>query len=86
MLFCSLKPARKDKEVKDANEKKGLPAMSITYDNGGEFADHQTISKKIGADIYFARTYRSHERGLNEHTICRAPMFQIVCVLELCQE
>jgi IS30 family transposase len=48
---------------------KGLPAMSITYDNGGEFADHQAISRKTGADIYFARPYRSYERGLNEHTV-----------------
>jgi IS30 family transposase len=47
---------------------KGLPAMSITYDNGGEFADHQTISRKTGADIYFARPYHSYERGLTEHT------------------
>jgi IS30 family transposase len=42
--------------------------MSITFDNGGEFADHQEISKKIGASIYFARPYHSYERGLNEHT------------------
>jgi IS30 family transposase len=47
---------------------KGKLAMSITFDNGGEFADHQKISKKIGANIYFARPYHSYERGLNEHT------------------
>jgi IS30 family transposase len=33
-----------------------------------KFADHQAISWKTGADIYFARQYRSYERGLNEHT------------------
>jgi IS30 family transposase len=47
---------------------RGLPTMTITFDNGGEFADHQTISKKTKAKIYFARPYHSYERGLNEHT------------------
>jgi IS30 family transposase len=41
---------------------------SMTYDNGGEFAGHEKIAKKLGAKIYFATPYRSCERGLNEHT------------------
>jgi IS30 family transposase len=41
---------------------------TITYDNGKEFADHQTIAKALGAKIYFARPYKSCDRGLNEHT------------------
>jgi IS30 family transposase len=41
---------------------------TITFDNGKEFADHQTIAKVLGADIYFARPYKSCDRGLNEHT------------------
>jgi IS30 family transposase len=41
---------------------------SMTYDNGKEFADHQTIAKALGAEIYFARPYKSCDRGLSEHT------------------
>ncbi|GHU15707.1 hypothetical protein FACS189449_13470 [Alphaproteobacteria bacterium] len=41
---------------------------SITYDNGGEFAGHPEIAKKLKTEVYFARQYRSWERGLNEHT------------------
>lgn len=32
---------------------------TITGDNGNEFADHQTISKKLAIDFYFARPYHS---------------------------
>ncbi len=41
---------------------------SITSDNGTEFADHKTISKKLNTDFYFAHPYSSWERGLNEYT------------------
>jgi len=41
---------------------------TITSDNGKEFAEHETISKKLGAKFYFANPYHSWERGLNEHT------------------
>jgi len=40
---------------------------TITSDNGTEFALHDEIAKVTGADFYFARPYRSWERGLNEH-------------------
>jgi len=42
--------------------------LSITSDNGGEFADHKTISKKLNTRFYFANPYASWERGLNEYT------------------
>ena len=42
--------------------------LTITFDNGGEFAGHKIISKALGAKCYFARPYCSWERGLNEHT------------------
>jgi IS30 family transposase len=45
-----------------------LPFFTVTYDNGTEFANHQNIADNIGCDIYFARPYRSSDRGLNEHT------------------
>ncbi|MGJ3502527.1 IS30 family transposase, partial [Piscirickettsia salmonis] len=41
---------------------------TLTSDNGTEFAGHEAISKVTGADFYFARPYRSCDRGLNEHT------------------
>jgi transposase, IS30 family len=41
---------------------------TITYDNGGEFADHKIIGNILDAKCYFARPYHSWERGLNEHT------------------
>lgn len=41
---------------------------SITYDNGLEFAEHETIAKTLDAKIYFAHPYSSWERGLNENT------------------
>jgi len=42
--------------------------LSITSDNGTEFAMHKYISKKLGALFYFAHPYSSWERGLNEYT------------------
>ena len=41
---------------------------TITSDNGKEFANHRTISKKLQISFYFARPYRAWERGLNENT------------------
>jgi IS30 family transposase len=41
---------------------------SITFDNGTEFAWHGEIAKKLKTEIYFARPYKSCDRGLNEHT------------------
>lgn len=42
--------------------------LTITFDNGKEFANHQAISKALKADIYFADPYSSWQRGLNENT------------------
>ena len=33
-----------------------------------EFATHQTITRKLSADFYFAHPYASWERGTNENT------------------
>jgi IS30 family transposase len=41
---------------------------TLTADNGKEFAKHAGIKKALKADVYFAKPYRSWERGLNEHT------------------
>lgn len=42
--------------------------LSITGDNGSEFAYHELISKELNTDFYFAHPYSSWERGLNENT------------------
>lgn len=42
--------------------------LSITSDNGTEFAMHEYIAGKLGAEFYFAHPYSSWERGLNEYT------------------
>lgn len=42
--------------------------LSITADNGTEFAEHKLIAKKLSADFFFAHAYSSWERGLNEYT------------------
>lgn len=41
---------------------------TATYDNGPEFADHETIERDSAVTIYFARPYHSWERGTNENT------------------
>lgn len=42
--------------------------LTITSDNGGEFAHHARIAAGLGADFYFARPHASWERGVNENT------------------
>lgn len=42
--------------------------LTLTSDNGKEFAQHGMISQRLGASFFFATPYHSWERGLNEHT------------------
>jgi IS30 family transposase len=42
--------------------------ITITYDNGKEFAGHQRIAEILNATVFFAKPYHAWERGLNEHT------------------
>jgi IS30 family transposase len=42
--------------------------LTITSDNGTEFAEHQAIAKYLNTGFYFAHPYSSWERGLNEYT------------------
>lgn len=42
--------------------------LTITGDNGSEFAYHEKISDVLQADFYFAHPYSSWERGLNKNT------------------
>jgi len=48
-----------------------LPAQkrrTQTFDNGREFARHQSIAARLGLDVYFAHPYSSWERGTCENT------------------
>ena len=38
-----------------------------TYDNGKRFSGHQRVNKSISCKSYFAKPYRSWERGQNEN-------------------
>jgi transposase, IS30 family len=43
-------------------------AKSVTFDNGSEFHDFQTIENRTRVPCYFATPYHSWERGTNENT------------------
>jgi len=42
--------------------------LTMTSDNGKEFAEHKKMARKLKAEFYFAHPYSSWERGLNENT------------------
>ena len=42
--------------------------LTITADNGKEFAGHETIKEQLSADVYLAHPYHSWECGFNENT------------------
>ena len=42
--------------------------LTLTMDNGPEFARHRIFGAALDAATFFARPYHAWERGLNEHT------------------
>ncbi|MGP4945289.1 IS30 family transposase, partial [Pseudoalteromonas nigrifaciens] len=42
--------------------------ITVTLDNGKEFAHHEHVAQGLEADVYFAHPYSSWERGINENT------------------
>jgi IS30 family transposase len=42
--------------------------LTITADNGKEFAYHEKMTESLKCDVYFAEPYCSWQRGLNENT------------------
>lgn len=60
------------KEVADAIIRTLQPyedaVLTLTADNGTEFAMHEVIADRLQAKVYFAKPYCSWQRGLNEHT------------------
>ena len=41
---------------------------TIIFDNGSEFAGHETMAGALPASIYFAAPYSSYQRGTNENS------------------
>ncbi|MBP6520587.1 MAG: IS30 family transposase [Shewanella sp.] len=72
-LFLTRRVHNKSKKVVTEAMKQMLKPFktickTVTFDNGGEFADHQKLKQHIGCDTYFAKPYHSWQRGLNENT------------------
>lgn len=42
--------------------------LTLTMDNGPEFARHRIFGAALDAETFFAKPYHAWERGLNEHT------------------
>jgi IS30 family transposase len=42
--------------------------LTLTFDNGKEFADHMFFGNCLDAEVFFAHPYHSWERGTNENT------------------
>ena len=45
-----------------------VPLLTMTVDNGKEFALHEELGETLAVDVYFARPYHAWERGLSENT------------------
>ena len=42
--------------------------ITLTLDNGGEFAAHKMVTEGTGVKVYFAKPNASYQRGTNENT------------------
>ncbi len=72
-VFLTMKVKNKTKKLVSLAIRKLLKPYkkmchTITFDNGGEFADHKAIARALKCKIYFAKPYHSWQRGLNENT------------------
>ena len=47
---------------------KNQPVESISFDNGVEFAEHESIEKTLKTNVYFAEPHCPWQRGSNENT------------------
>lgn len=56
------------KAIKNALKSLAMPVHTITFDNGKEFAKHLEIAQFLETKTFFAKPYRSWERGTNENT------------------
>jgi IS30 family transposase len=53
--------------IVSALSRAGLPAHTLTLDNGAEFCAHGRITEALGTRCYFAKPYAAWQRGLNEN-------------------
>ena len=71
-LIARLAPTRKaevfQNEVCKLIRSKGRRVITVTSDNGTEFAEHKKIAKRMKIDFFFARAHHPWERGTNENT------------------
>ena len=56
-----------EKTIKAMTEMKEK-VKTITFDNGLGFSAHESIAEGLESGIYFAYSYASWERGVNENT------------------
>lgn len=90
--FCRLKklPYLTSRIAHEASVEllKGLSPLSITNDNGMEFARYQETAKELNTAIYFTRPYASWERGTVENTnkLIRQYFPKTTNFLEVCDE
>ena len=72
LTFLDLISSTKSNLTADSIVKKLRPLKqqvhSITFDNGKEFTEHESIAKELNLKFFFARPYHSWERGTNENT------------------
>jgi len=61
-------PAIRKLTVERFNKLPKKKRQTITYDNGVQFAEHETTERDLNIPIYFAYPYHSWERGTNENT------------------
>jgi IS30 family transposase len=71
MVVCPV-PDKSEQAVSDALIQSLKPykdkVLTITGDNGKEFAGHEKIAKNLNTKFYFAHPYRSWERAINENS------------------
>ena len=55
-------------KIQEVSGQTTIPFLSVTFDNGTEFTNHEIIANNLNTVVYFANPYHSWERGLNENT------------------
>lgn len=54
--------------IESSLAKDSKKVLTMTMDNGWEFAKHREFGARLKADTFFAKPYSAWQRGLNEHT------------------
>ena len=69
-LCATLIRSRQADETRKAIVKclRGLPAHSISLDNGSEFSEFRQLEDELHTQIYFAEPHKPWQRGTNENT------------------